>query len=197
MVQTAIAPLSLEQFLAQPETQPASEFIHGKIYPKPMPQGQHSRIQQKLIRTINAVVEDDAIALALPELRCTFGGHSTVPDIAVFTWERLPILENGNLANTFNAAPDWTIEILSPGQPATRVTRNIFHCLAHDTQLGWLIDPSEELILTYRADGVPGWLEGNSTQNLPVPHWLPNLAIAPAQIFGWLKIQQSTSITTS
>lgn len=153
-----------------------------------MPQGQHSRIQQKLTNAINRVAEDDRIALALPELRCTFGGLSTVPDIAVFTWSRLPVLNNGNLANTFTTAPDWTIEILSPQQPATRVTRNIFHCLNHGTQLGWLIDPGEELILTYQNNRAPGCLEGNSTQPLTVPAWLQDLKLTPAQIFSWLKI---------
>lgn len=180
--------LNLQEFLQLPETTPPSEFIQGKIHLKPMPQGQHSRIQQKLTNAINSVAEDERIALALPELRCTFDGQSTVPDIAVFTWSRLPILENGNLANTFTAAPDWTIEILSPQQPATRVTRNIFHCLNNGTQLGWLIDPGEELILTYQNDRAPGWLDGNSSQFLTVPAWLPDLKLTPAQIFGWLKI---------
>ncbi|MGB0562427.1 MAG: Uma2 family endonuclease [Spirulinaceae cyanobacterium] len=188
MVQSAIAPLSLEDFLKLPETTPASEFIQGKIHAKPMPQGQHSRIQQKLVNTINQVAEDALIALALPELRCTFGGQSTIPDIAVFTWDRLPLLENGNLANTFAIAPDWTIEILSPQQPATRVTRNILHCLKHGSQLGWLIDPGEQLILTYRANNIPGLFEGDSTQPLPIPNWLPDLSLTPRQIFDWLQV---------
>ncbi|MGA0201309.1 MAG: Uma2 family endonuclease, partial [Prochlorotrichaceae cyanobacterium] len=90
MIQVLSKPLTLEAFLALPETKPASEFIDGQIFQKPMPQGQHSRLQQKLTAAINLITEDTHIALALPELRCTFGGRSTVPDIAVFTWDRLP-----------------------------------------------------------------------------------------------------------
>lgn len=37
--------LSLEEFLALPETKPASEYIDGQIYQKPMPQGKHSKLQ--------------------------------------------------------------------------------------------------------------------------------------------------------
>jgi Uma2 family endonuclease len=33
----------------------------------------------------------DGKAFALPELRCTFGNRSTVPDIAIFTWNRIPL----------------------------------------------------------------------------------------------------------
>ncbi|WP_204102192.1 MULTISPECIES: Uma2 family endonuclease [Spirulina sp. CCY15215] len=188
MTQITTTSINLKEFLQLPETTPPREFIQGHILPKPMPQGQHSRIQQKLIGEINRVAEGDRIALALPELRCTFGGQSTVPDIAIFTWGHLPILANGNLANTFTTAPDWTIEILSPQQPATRVTRNIFHCLNHGTQLGWLIDPGEQLILTYKNDCAPGLFEGDSSQQLPVPNWLLDLFLTPAQIFGWLQV---------
>jgi len=37
--------LILEQFLTQPETKPAQEYIQGTI--SPMPQGRHSRLQAK------------------------------------------------------------------------------------------------------------------------------------------------------
>ena len=37
--------LTLEEFLELSETKPASEYIDGKIYQKPMPQGKHSRLQ--------------------------------------------------------------------------------------------------------------------------------------------------------
>lgn len=42
---TAIPPsLTLEKFLKLPETKPASEFIDGRIYQKPMLTGKHSRL---------------------------------------------------------------------------------------------------------------------------------------------------------
>jgi Uma2 family endonuclease len=117
--------LTLEEFLKLPETKPASEYIDGRIIQKPLPQGKHSTIQGELVSAINALVKSRRIALALPELRCTFGGRSIVPDVAVFAWERIPLDENGDVANVFQAAPDWTIEILSPDQSQTKVTGNI------------------------------------------------------------------------
>lgn len=41
---------------------------------------------------------------------------STVPDVSVFTWQKIPRHQNGEVAKTFLVAPDWTIEILSPEQ---------------------------------------------------------------------------------
>jgi Uma2 family endonuclease len=116
MVQTPSKNLTLETFLKLPETKPASEYINGQIVPKPMPQGKHSKLQGKLVTTINGKVEDQKIAQAFPELRCSFGGRSIIPDIAVFAWARIPTDENGDIANIFTAAPDWSIEILSPNQ---------------------------------------------------------------------------------
>ena len=143
--------LVLTEFLQLPETKPASEFINGRIYQKPMPQGKHSRLQLKLCNTINQVAEASQIALAFPELRCTFGGRSIVPDVTVFQWERIPVDADGEIENVFALHPDWTIEILSPDQNATKVIRNILHCLRHGTQLGWFIDP-DELILNFLSD---------------------------------------------
>jgi Uma2 family endonuclease len=113
MVQTPSKSLTLDEFLQQPETKPASEYTDGQIIQKPMPQGEHSAIQTELPPTINAVVKPQRIARAFTELRCTFGGRSIVPDVSVFVWERIPRKENGGVANKFNIAPDWVIEILS------------------------------------------------------------------------------------
>ncbi|MEQ9358203.1 MAG: Uma2 family endonuclease [Coleofasciculus chthonoplastes F3-SA18-01] len=152
MVQTPTQILTLEEFLEQPETEPASEYIDGKIIQKPMPQGEHSAIQTELAPAINAALRSKRIARAFSELRCTFGGRSIVADIGVFTWERIPRQENGKVANVFAIAPDWTIEILSPDQSQTKVTKNILHCLKYDSQMGWLIDPEEQSVFVYRSE---------------------------------------------
>ena len=57
MVTTPSKPISLEEFLALPETKPASEYIDGKILQKPMPQGEHSTIQAELIIALNGALK--------------------------------------------------------------------------------------------------------------------------------------------
>ena len=106
MVQTSTKSLTLEEFLQRPETKPASEYTDGQIIQKPMPQGKHSIIQGELVNAINAVVKPQKAARAFPELRCTFGGRSTVPDVTVFAWQRTPRDAAGEVANVFQFAPD-------------------------------------------------------------------------------------------
>lgn len=90
MVQTPIKPVSLADFLLLLETEPASEYLDGQICQKPMPKGEHSALQTELASAINRTVKSPKIARAFTELRCTFGGQSTVPDITVFLWDRIP-----------------------------------------------------------------------------------------------------------
>ena len=184
MVQTPTKLLTLDEFLKQPETKPASEFIDGKIIQKPMPQGKHSRLQIKLSTNINQVVEIPKIAYAFSELRCTFGGASIVPDISVFRWERIPRDKSGQVSNRFQIYPDWAIKILSPDQRQNQVLANLLHCVDHGTELGWLLDPKDENILVISGDRRIQIFKGTDT--LPVLNGI-NLELTAEQIFGWLK----------
>jgi Uma2 family endonuclease len=194
MVQTPIKAISIEAFLKLPETKPASEFIDGQVIQKPMPQGKHSTIQRDLVNAIDSILKADKIARAYPELRCTFGGRSIVPDATVFDWNRIPRDEDGRIANVFALAPDWTIEILSPEQSQTKVVRNILRCLTHGTQMGWLIDPEEELVFVYFADNL-GTLDQqpkisifeNKEDLLPVPEFAKSFQLTLGQLFNWLE----------
>ena len=185
MVTTSSKPINLEEFLALPETKPASEYIDGQIIQKPMPKGKHSTIQGELIIALNSVLKPQKTARAFPELRCTFGGRSTVPDVTVFTWDRIPRDDNGEIADSFQAAPDWTIEILSPEQSQTRVTKNILHCLDNGTQLGWLIDPAEQSVLVY-FQGQQFALFEATTDVLPVPDFAQAFELTLGELFSWL-----------
>jgi len=185
MVQIPAKSMTLEEFLKLPETKPASEYIDGQIIQKPMPQGKHSVIQGELVSTINQVLKSQRIARALPELRCTFGERSTVPDVSVFVWHRIPRDPNGKIANVFQLAPDWTIEILSPDQSQTKVTKNILHCLKYETQMGWLIDPDEQSVFVYMPRQQPEVFELPEEQ-LPVPSFATELRLSVGELFSWL-----------
>jgi Uma2 family endonuclease len=185
MVQTPPRILTLESFLKHPETKPASEYIDGQIIQKPMPQGKHSTLQGELVTAINGVAKSKRLARAFPELRCTFGGRSTVPDITAFVWSRIPRDENGEVANIFSIAPDWTIEILSPDQNQTKVTKNILHCLMHGTQMGWLIDPAEQTVFVYRPRREIEMFD-ESDALLPMPSFASELELRVKDLFGWL-----------
>jgi Uma2 family endonuclease len=179
---------TLEEFLKLPETKPAREYFNGEITQKPMPKARHSRLQGKLVTTINGVVESNSIGYAFPELRCTFGGRSIVPDVAILNWENIRFDEHGEPIDDILIAPDWTIEILSPEQSSNRVTGNILHCLKYGCKLGWLIDPDDRSILVFKPKQEPELLKDQDI--LPVLDGI-ELVLTVEQIFDWLKMKNS------
>ena len=179
--------LSLEEFLAMPETEPASEYSNSQIWDKPMPQWHHSILQGSLIAFINHLSQALKIAYAFPELRCTFAGRSIVPDIAVFRWEQIPRNAQGEVSKgTSTSAPDWVIEILSPEQSLSRVISKVTFCIQQGTNLGWVIIPEERLVLVMQPQQLPETKEGDDL--LPMLAGLEELKLTVNELFNWLKV---------
>jgi Uma2 family endonuclease len=178
--------ISLEEFLKLPETKPASEYIDGSIHPKPTPQGKHSIIQAEFSSNINQLGKPQKLAYAFTELRCSFGGRSLVPDIAVFEWSNIPLDGEGEVINRFVIPPDWTIEIASPEQSANRVISKIIFCINQGTKLGWFIDPEDKSVIVFQPDRLPEVKFGDDI--LPVLSALENWQLKASDLFGWLKL---------
>ena len=69
-----------------------------------------------------------------------FGGNPGA--IGTPNRDRLP-KENG----PFIGAPDWAIEILSPDHSMTRLIAKLQICLGEGMQVGWIVDPMEQVVM--------------------------------------------------
>jgi Uma2 family endonuclease len=183
MLVTAPKPITLSEFLQLPETKPATEYIDGEIIQKPMPKGRHSSLQSELCTNINQSAKTQKIAYAFPELRCTFGDRSIVPDVAIFRWQNIPFSAEGQILDDFNLPPDWTIEILSPEQKPNKVIGNILRCLQYGCRLGWFIDPDDRSILIFLPDRQPELMQGSD--RLPILEGI-ELELTVDRVFDWL-----------
>jgi len=105
MVQTPVKSLTSEEFLQQPETKPASEYVNGQVIQKDMPKADHGIVQTDLATAINTALKPNKRGRAISELRCTFGNRSIVPDIAVLPWSSIPRSETGKSSSEVLAAP--------------------------------------------------------------------------------------------
>ena len=185
MVQTPIKTLTLEEFLQQPETKPASEYIDGQVFQKDMPKADHGIVQADLVTAINNALKPSKKGRPISELRCTFGDRSIVPDITVLPWAAIPRHENGKAAGELSAAPPWMIEILSEGQSQTKVFKKIQYALEQGTQLGWLIDPAEDCVFVYTPD-LRAVLYEDPAQRLPVPDFAQDFQLTLGELVAWL-----------
>ncbi|PSO57047.1 MAG: hypothetical protein BRC39_15990, partial [Cyanobacteria bacterium QH_7_48_89] len=65
------------------------------------------------------------------------------------------------------------------------ITGNILHCLKHDCQLGWLVDPDDRSILVFLPEQQPELCYGSD----PLAVWDGiELKLTVNQVFDWLKI---------
>lgn len=174
----AVQRLTVQEFLQLPdiEESPAWELLGGIPCQKPMPTLYHSRLQKRLVATIDSAGSSYE---AFPELRCVLSQNSVVSDVAVIHKSRIPV---GN--EPIYGAPDWVIEILSPEQSTTKVITKIQSCLQEGTQLGWLLDSEEKVVMVFWRDRPLELLMGDVV--LPV---LPDLTLALTveQVFNWLE----------
>ena len=138
--------LTLQEFLNLPniEESPAWELVDGQADQKPMPTAHHSILQKRLTAAID---QANSSYEAFPELRCLLSSNSVVPDITVIRQDRIP---SENIP--VEGAPDWIIEILSSDPSTTKLIAKIQSCLPEGTHLGWLIDPTEQVIMVLWPD---------------------------------------------
>ena len=175
--------LDVEQFLKLPEIKPALEFMNGRVIQKMSPRYRHSSIQAELLAALNAFAKPRRLGVARPELRCTFGGASVVPDISYIARERLPRDADGKVVEDFRIAPDLTVEIRSTGQSIGELSGKIKLCLKHGGRLGWLVDPKLKRVHVFEA-GRPSRIL-DETATLEGGDLLPGFSMPVRNIFAW------------
>jgi Uma2 family endonuclease len=179
--------LTLEEFLALPEEEPALEFEEGVVTQKVSPQGQHSALQTGLAKLVDRLVEPGKRGRAFTELRVTFGRRSYVPDVVVYRTERIPVDARGRIQNVFTVPPDVAVEIVSPGQSTNRLVRRCLWYVAHGVKAALLLDPSDESILLFRPDQMPRGL--GEADEIDLSDVVPGLNLAVRAVFAALLVR--------
>src|SRR5215211_8458932 len=113
---TAPPRLSLEEFLALPDTEPASEYACGEVMQKPMPTNAHGILQLYIGMLLYQFLSRRKLGRVRTEWRCIFGPkgrrRAFVPDIVYASFERMPPVDE-NEQKYLTTAPDLVVEILS------------------------------------------------------------------------------------
>ena len=147
--------LTLDEFLALPETKPYSEYACGEVYQKPMPDKSHGDLEFILTLLIREFLKRSPLGVVVLEWRCIFGPvgreRAFVPDIAFATHERRAV-PGRNERQFLWTAPDLAIEVLSPDQPAAPFADKLLFYLRHGVRLVWVVDPETRTIYVYRPD---------------------------------------------
>jgi Uma2 family endonuclease len=153
--------LSLEEFLALPEEKPALEYVDGEVVQKVSPKYRHIRLQFGLAELVNGFSVARRLARAEPELRVNFGGRSVVPDVSVFTWDRIPEDEYGEVQDDVFIAPDIAVEVRSPGQLVRDQVERCRWYVANGVRLAVFVNTQARYVRTFRDGAESEQLRGS------------------------------------
>lgn len=138
MTTTAKRTLTLEEFLARPETKPYSEYIDGEVVRKAMPNRKHARLQKWLLLVLEQYLVMTGLGEIYPEFRCVFRQpgrrRALVPDLSYVARERITddLFQEG--------PPDLVVEVLSPEDRPGRVADKVRFYLENGVRLVWVVD---------------------------------------------------------
>ena len=155
MIARQLRPVSLDEFLRMPETEPYTELVDGVMEQKPVGKNNHSVAQTELtvmLRLHPATRNGRAVTELGVRFPGTRSGNLRVPDV-VFYRDRGAI----NLdADYPDAAPDLAAEIRSKGQSLRALRDRLAFLREQGTLCTLLIDPDAATIEVH--DGDETWM---------------------------------------
>ncbi|MDE7312597.1 MAG: Uma2 family endonuclease [Eubacterium sp.] len=136
--------ITLEQYEALPESQRA-EVFHGQIYYMASPSRDHQIILTELLFTIRAYLKKKgSICQVFPtpfDVKLSDQPLTIVqPDIFIVC-DKYKVDKN-----RCNGAPDFIIEIVSPGNPSDDYIRKLYLYKNHGVREYWIVDPRHQTI---------------------------------------------------
>lgn len=144
--------MSLDDFLALPETKPYREFVDGEVFEKSMPNQKHSRLVREIVTELTLHLRETNEGSVDTELRHTYvtpdEERSYLPDVSIILRDRLPPVDQ----NPVEVVPDFVVEVLSPDDRPGRVAERVQFYLRAGVRLVWLVDPETEEVTVLRPD---------------------------------------------
>lgn len=143
-------PYTEDDYYALPEDVRA-ELINGQIYYQAAPGYQHQKILGNVYAAIHTCIKSKngpCEVLPAPFAVRLFDDRKTIvePDISV-------ICDPGKITdNGCSGAPDWVIEIVSPGNSSHDYVRKLNLYLDAGVREYWIVNPMKEIVFVYHLE---------------------------------------------
>ena len=141
---------TIEDIYALPDGERA-ELIDGKIYYMAPPNTRHQRLLNDISTEINIYIRANGGGCEVfPAPFAVFLNQDDInyvePDISV-------ICNPSKLDDKgCHGAPDWVIEIVSPGNKPMDYFTKLFKYRAAGVREYWIVDPAKEMVMVYRFE---------------------------------------------
>lgn len=149
---TATQKLTYEEWLNLPETKQRCEIVDGTMYMPPGPNLSHQWILQRFFRALAEFVEDHGIGIVLPAPLDVMISRQPLrvrqPDVLYLNFQRTGIRERADVIgmNFLEAAPDLTVEVLSPSNTRREVQGKLEDYRHIGVYECWLVSPEAETV---------------------------------------------------
>jgi Uma2 family endonuclease len=181
--------MTLEAFLDLPEEEPALEFADGTVTQKVSPKLRHSVLQGVFIMQFNLSAQPNRLGQAFPEIRTTYAGRSTVPDVSFYVWDRIPEDANGEVPDDgIFEPPDIAVEIVSPEQSVREQAAKCRWYVANGVRLALLVDPRARSVTAFRLGIQPVELRGDD--RIDLSEVLPDFQLSVQELFAALRVRR-------
>lgn len=141
-----------EDYWNLPDGQRA-ELIDGKLYAMAPPNRIHQKLVSRLTQTIGSFIDSNKGACEVypAPFAVNLNANDKIwvePDISV-------ICDKDKLSDRgCEGAPDWIIEIVSPGNPKNDYTIKLFKYRTAGVREYWIVNPMKKVIQTYTFEGI-------------------------------------------
>lgn len=149
-----------------------AEIIEGRLYTQPRPRLLHALVATELTSSLHDAFSRGRsgpggwVVIVEPELHLNEGPDVLVPDLAAWTSDRFPTLDDDPAYLT--VAPDWICEVLSPSTAGKDRVLKLPRYHAAGVAYAWLLDPATAVLDVLRRDD-PHWrLTGSYSLRSPV-----------------------------
>lgn len=141
---------TLEDIYALPDGQRA-ELIEGQIYYMAPPSWEHQKLSGKLFQIIANYI--DGMNGECEVLAAPFAVFLNEDDINYVEPDLSVICDTSKLDDKgCHGAPDWIIEIVSPGSKSRDYMTKLFKYRAAGVREYWIVDPMKQMISVYNFE---------------------------------------------
>ena len=177
--------LTVEEFLALPETDTAYEFVNGEAVPKykneqMSPKFFHGSTTGALFILLSAWAQNKGRVVVEWGIKLTRNQENwiPVPDLTYVSYQRLAA--DWLKDEACPVIPELVIEIISPGQTFGDMIDKATDYLQAGILLVWIVDTISQTITVFTLSSLPVTFRGNQIISHEI---LPDLQITPHAIF--------------
>ena len=171
--------VTVEEYLAMPETTQPYNLIEGRLYVSPTPIMKHQNIVGTLYLALREFAQSSGGLAFISPMDCHLPTGSVLqPDVGYIAPERLDIVDRWVMG-----APDLVVEVLSPGTRRFDRNRKLRAYETAGVREAWLVDPSSCTVIVFTGDG-KRWISEHSVLfGEPIPSAIVDTGTAGLEEF--------------